>query len=185
MKFKIKEIKSNELIEALVLPYYEFFEQLYGEYYTSSIIKGRILQGKRIPNFLSILDENYRLAQEAISQNSDKKGIHMMGVFDKDDILIAVGRMREVIVDNTQYTCISEIIPLSSIDISVLLEIVRALENYELEHGTSDVLSFETRVVDTDFQMVLDICGYTGEQLKHLGYTMMYDKQLNRKRSIN
>lgn len=186
MEYTLKELNPQEVTKDMILAYYTFFEKLNGKSLTSSAIKKLISREIDIPHALETIDLNYGDALRALKLRKNNIKTSLIGVYDGDGVVRAILRMRNVISNNTQYACISELLPLNDGDLDIFEDVIKTIEAKLKGFESADVVTFEIPRDDFEFGQLLSVLGYNlveenDDELR----TLLYDKSLTRGVSLD
>lgn len=183
----IKFVQPYEL-KSVYLAYYNFFEKMYGKSFIGMLTKNAMQSGEEVSPLLTKIDSNYQRTVSAVNSAYEKVNYVMLGAYNFEDQLLAVGRIKFGVPGNECNAIMGEIVILDEqMPLSQRVELYNAfIKNVEttLDAALSNVkiLTFEVPYGDYAYETAVVESGYSLSDDGSSKYmTSLYDKNLKEK----
>lgn len=190
MDIYIKFVQQYEL-DSIYLAYYNFFEKMYGKTLVGKLTKKNMQSGEEVSPLVAAVDSNYQRAISAVESVYGEVNYVMIGAYNFENQLLAVGRVKFGVPGNVCNAVMGEIIildeqlPLSQrFDLySVFIKNVEEMLSDPL--SSIDVLTFEVPYGDYAYETAVMENGYNLSDDGTSKYmTSLYDKNLKEKECL-
>ena len=190
MNIQMLIIQKSDSIKLLV-PYYNFFEKMYGKNFLAPFSKKTLSEGNTNSARLKLLDSNYVRAVRAVNSaydSTNEKSPIMLGAQAENGNILAVCRVFVGIPQNELNAVISDVILLDEsltqeerIDLyGAIIGKVETLVKDAFEK--IEIVSFEVPLVDSEYFVAAEEMGYILDDHEASGYfTCLFDKKIRNK----
>jgi len=183
METELRIVQYAEL-GTLYLPYYRFFQKMYGKTVFARYIETLLEKGEKVPVIIGKLDDCYDKAVNAVNSVHHSFDNVMLGIYDLEGHLLAVGRIKLGLPSNKSNAIVGETIIIDenmtdAQKTELYASFIKGVE--EAVSGLKDIelLTFEVPKYDDAFETSVKELGYDlDEEDTRWQVTSLYDKNL-------
>ncbi|MBE6155333.1 MAG: hypothetical protein E7164_01085 [Firmicutes bacterium] len=184
MEIYLKILQQEEL-EPVYLSYYKFFEKLFGKTNFSASTKKMLKAGGNPTPLTLIIDSNYNRTVNAIAMAYNELKCIMLGAYDMNSNLLAVGRVKLGVPNNENNALMGEIVLIEDNMANKQKEelytsFIAEVENAIKELQNIEMLTFEVPKTNAEYMTAVGKMGYILEPVNGGQITCLFDKHIDK-----